>query len=115
MASSSIATVPAWGNSSKRKLFPEDVTAIDIKLGNYKHSFTGRDAWCLARLIEAGEKGVTPIERPAPRWSHYVYKIRRAGLNVETITEGHRGAYSGTHARYRLQSDVEVLSVEVAQ
>lgn len=27
----------------------------------------GREAWALASLIEAGERGCTPIEQPAPR------------------------------------------------
>ena len=36
----------------------------------------GRYAWTLAQLVAAGERGVTPIERPAPRWSHYVFWLR---------------------------------------
>src|SRR5665811_1625975 len=34
--------------------------------------FEGRDAWALDQLIRAGKRGCTPIDNPAPRWSHYV-------------------------------------------
>ncbi|MGL5362988.1 MAG: winged helix domain-containing protein [Bosea sp. (in: a-proteobacteria)] len=77
-------------------------------------SFAGRDAWTLARLIEAGDKGVTPLERPAPRWSEYVRRLRRAGLTIETITEKHGGPYSGHHGRYVLRSAITVLRSKVA-
>ena len=69
-------------------------------------TFKGRDAWALDELIAAGEAGCTPIDHPGPRWSHYVFKLRRAGLDVETITEAHGGPYKGTHARYVLRSKV---------
>lgn len=70
----------------------------------------GRYAWTLDALILAGEKGVTPIERPAPRWSHYVDILRdREGLVIETIEEKHGGSFKGWHGRYVLRSPVEVL------
>lgn len=70
----------------------------------------GRDAWALEQLLVAGERGCTPIERPAPRWSHYVWKLRtKHGVIVETIDEGHGGQFAGTHARYVLRSEVEIL------
>lgn len=69
----------------------------------------GRDAWALAELLQAGERGVTPIERPAPRWSHYVYKLRGFGFAIETNDEPHGGPYAGSHARYVLRSPVEVV------
>lgn len=69
----------------------------------------GRDAWALSALIQAGERGVTPIDTPAPRWSHYVWKLRQAGINVETITEPHGGPYPGHHARYRLRSRLRLI------
>lgn len=66
----------------------------------------GRDAWALDRLMEAGEAGCTPIDQPAPRWSGYVHKIRKAGIVIETVTESHGGAYAGHHARYVLRTSV---------
>ena len=70
----------------------------------------GRYAWCLAQLVAAGEKGVTPIERPAPRWSHYVFWLRTEyGLSIETIEEPHGGPFRGWHGRYVLRSRVEIL------
>jgi hypothetical protein len=69
----------------------------------------GRDAWALNSLIENGAAGCTPIDCPAPRWSHYNFKLRGAGLNVETIDEAHGGAFSGTHARYVLRSTITGL------
>lgn len=70
----------------------------------------GRDAWALQNLIGAGERGCTPIDHPGPRWSHYVFKLRRFGFVIETVDEKHAGPFSGTHARYVLRSQVEILA-----
>lgn len=76
-------------------------------------TIVGRDAWALERLLQAGERGCTPIDQPAPRWSHYVFKLRtKYRLAVETINEAHGGTYAGSHARYVLRSDVEILPAE---
>jgi len=69
----------------------------------------GRTAWALDQLIHAGDRGLTPVSNPAPRWSHYIHCIRREGVAVETIDEPHAGAFAGTHARYILRSPVVVL------
>jgi alkylation response protein AidB-like acyl-CoA dehydrogenase len=74
------------------------------------YTFTRRDAWTLAALVAANDKGVTPIERPAPRWSEYVRRLRKAGLIIETIPEKHGGPYSGTHGRYVLRTKLTVLA-----
>jgi hypothetical protein len=74
----------------------------------------GRVAWMVDRLIKAGPLGTTSVESPAPRVSHYVFKARQAGLNIETVDEAHAGAFSGTHGRYFLRSTVEVLEEERA-
>ena len=57
----------------------------------------GRDAWALMSLIVAGHRGCTPIQRPAPRWSHYIFKLRRAGIGVETIDEARRQLRASLH------------------
>lgn len=93
-----------------------NVTRLKVRYGGtgLPFNFRGRDAWALDALMTAGERGVTPIERPAPRWSHYIHRLRKAGLVVETLHETHAGAYAGHHGRYVLRSDVEVLEVERA-
>lgn len=77
------------------------------------HRFVGRYAWTLKELIDRGPKGCTPIERPAPRWSHYVHILRQAGLNIETIDEKHGGAFSGIHGRYVLHTPVKIIECSV--
>lgn len=72
-------------------------------------TFIGRDAWALDNLIRAGERGCTPITTPGPRWSHYVWKLRGAGVHVETIDEDHGGPFAGSHARYALRSSIRVV------
>jgi hypothetical protein len=67
----------------------------------------GRDAWALDRLREAGPRGCTPIDQPAPRWSAYVFNLRGLGVPIETLTEPHGGEFSGTHARYILRATVQ--------
>ncbi|WP_062236901.1 winged helix domain-containing protein [Aureimonas sp. N4] len=72
-------------------------------------NIVGRDAWALEALLSAGMIGLTPIDRPAPRWSHYIFKLRGKGIRVETIEEANRGEFKGTHARYVLRSPVTIL------
>ena len=66
----------------------------------------GRDAWALDRLREAGPRGCTPINQPAPRWSAYVFNLRGLGVPIETVTEPHGGAFAGHHGRYVLRARV---------
>lgn len=77
-----------------------DTTTLDL---------VGRDAWALMQLLLAGERGCTPIDNPAPRWSAYVFKLRRHGIAIETVNERHGGAFAGNHARYVLRTPVRVL------
>jgi hypothetical protein len=68
----------------------------------------GRVAWALSSLIIAAGKGCTSIDNPGPRWSAYIFKLKRDyHLDIETITEGHGGEFKGTHARYVLRSRVQ--------
>lgn len=67
----------------------------------------GREEWALSHLLAAGNLGCTPIDTPGPRWSDYVFKLRRRGIDIVTITEAHDGPYAGTHARYVLKSKIE--------
>ena len=87
------------------------VVSIRVRLGDTEKTVTGRDGWALNELIGAGPRGVTPIDNPAPRWSHYIFKLRGRGFDIATIDEPHGGAFAGSHARYVLRSPVTFLSV----
>ena len=94
----------------------KNVISMDIIVGDegQRKSLKGRTAWALANLVAAGARGCTPLDHPGPRWSDYVFKLKKKGIAVETITENHGGPFTGHHARYVLQSPVTVLAEEVA-
>lgn len=71
----------------------------------------GRDGWALLELLKAGNDGLTTLTRPAPRWSHYIWKLRGMGVAIETVDERHDGPFAGNHARYKLMSNVQILDV----
>lgn len=76
----------------------------------------GRFAWTLRQLIEAGRKGITSLERPAPRLSHYIYILRRDhGLAIETRPEQHDGPYPGRHGRYILLDNAVPVALSGAR
>jgi hypothetical protein len=77
-------------------------------------TFTGRQAWMLRKLIDAGSAGVTLLDNPSPRGSHYIYMLRKAGLTISTTSEPHEGPFPGMHGRYRLETLVTVVRTEVA-
>lgn len=88
------------------------VTSMTVRLGEQKLVLNGRKAWMLDALINAGFIGLTTIDNPAPRISHYIWLLRRKGFLIESPPENHGGAFSGHHARYRLQSPVSVLDIK---
>jgi hypothetical protein len=87
----------------------QDICALKVRIGDRIKKFDGRVAWTLHQLLTAGQKGCTPIENPAPRWSDYVFKLRRKGIEIETLSEKHGGTYAGRHARYVLRSPIEIV------
>jgi hypothetical protein len=71
---------------------------------------TKREIWALDELMKAGALGCTPIDNPGPRWSAYVFKLKKNhGLSIQTINEAHGGPFKGTHARYVLRSTVRAV------
>ena len=74
-------------------------------------AFEGQEARTLRALIEAGDRGVTSLEISswALRTSHYVFKLRGAGLVIEMVRERHDGPVPGHHGRYRLLSRVSIV------
>jgi hypothetical protein len=87
------------------------VVELTVEFNDAQHVIAGREAWALHVLLERGEEGATPITTPGPRWSDYVFKLRKRGLVVETVDERHAGPFAGRHARYKLRSPVRVLKV----
>jgi hypothetical protein len=87
------------------------VVSVHVGIGNGVLTISGREGWALHALIKAGPKGITPLTWNGPRWSDYVFKLRRRGLNVDTIREDHTGAFSGQHARYVLKTPVRLIEV----
>lgn len=88
---------------------------ITVRLPNgSRQTFQGREAWTLRHLLSAGPTGITTLEQPAPRWSHYVFKLRKAGLVISTDRESHSGPYPGSHGRYRLETPVTVVPEDAA-
>ena len=81
-----------------------------------KATFQGREAWALRVLMAHGSAGVTTAQLPAGvRWSHYVMKLRRAGVPIAMTREGHSAPFEGTHGRYRLSGPVfEIKNTEAA-
>ena len=69
---------------------------------------TGRQAWTLAQLFNAEQRGCATIDRPAPRWSQYVMDLRHRGLVIETVFEDHGGPFPGRHGRYVLRTELEL-------
>lgn len=78
-------------------------------------TINGRDEWALQQLVEASSKGCTPKDNPAPRWSGYVFNLRRLGIDIETVHERHGGDFPGMHARYVLHSLIEVVEGQDAK
>lgn len=73
-------------------------------------TFCGRLAATLDLLIKSGERGITAFDNPGPRLSDYVFKLRKAGLTIETVWEKHSGPYAGEHGRYVLRTAVHRVS-----
>ncbi len=103
------ATVAPFAHTAKPSETRGRPTAFSVIEGEDVREITvrGRDAWALSELIAAGATGCTPLEHVGPRWSHYVFKLRRTyRLNVESVEEQHGGEFSGRHVRYVLRSRV---------
>jgi hypothetical protein len=75
----------------------------------------GRAAWALKLLVQRGKRGCSPISEPTgPRWSSYIFSLRRAGFPIETIHESHRGDFPGRHPRYVLSDTVTLNRTEAS-
>ena len=72
---------------------------------------TKRGNFLLAELYQAGSEGLTKISFPGVNVGDAVLKLRRAGVDIETVHEQHGGEFAGHHGRYVLRSKVVRLSV----
>jgi len=71
---------------------------------------TGREAETLRLLIKTGPRGFTSGEASSLGWarrtSHYIFRLRRRGVEIETVRELIDGARVG---RYVLKSPVVLI------
>lgn len=91
------------------------IATIHHASGDHAVKVVGRAGWGLLHLIAAGTTGLTTLARPAPRWSDYVFKLRRAGFVINTAEEGHDGTFAGHHGRYTLLDRVTVTGGNLAE
>ncbi len=78
-----------------------------------QHTASGRPGQTLYCLVAAGERGITAAEVSnwALRLAGYVYDLRhKHGLNIQAAQEPNTTGI-GTHARYILQSDVQIIEI----
>ena len=96
---------------SRAKIKPAQ-SPLDIRIGGPEGEHIlikqKRVQWALRELVEAGPRGCTPFDNPAPRWSAYVFNLRELGLDIETVHEGHGGDFPDSHGRYVMRSKVEI-------
>lgn len=81
------------------KVFPNEAAPFELEA-------SGRQAWMLNQLIEAGEEGFTAKDAPGARVSDYIRRLRLEGVPIETVRQKHGGAFPGIHGVYVLQAEV---------
>jgi hypothetical protein len=70
-------------------------------------TLAGRFAWCLEKLVTAGERGITALDEIGPRLPHYVFVLRCLhGLTIKTREEKHGGRFSGWHGRLHTKARI---------
>jgi hypothetical protein len=69
-------------------------------------ALTKRAAFFLEELLAAGSEGITTIDYPGVRVGDAIHKLRKAGVQIETQYEQHRGEFGGCHGRYVLRSRI---------
>ena len=67
---------------------------------------TKRAEFFLEELLAAGSEGITTIDYPGVRVGDAIFKLRKAGVVVDTVYEEHGGEFAGHHGRYVLRSKV---------
>lgn len=65
---------------------------------------SGQTAKAIRALVLAGKHGVTALEVAtwAYRFAAYCHDLRKKGLEIETVREGHVGGWHGRHVLHTL-------------
>jgi len=82
------------------------IVHIETPDGTRRVEVKGRDLWTLRQLVEAGMQGITSDAYPGVRVAAHVHNLRKAGFEIETRHERHKGPFPGAHARYILHTTV---------
>ncbi|WP_249688510.1 hypothetical protein [Microvirga sp. 3-52] len=104
-------TIHITSTAQRKPAHNQPVVAMMFLHEGQEIQIIGREAWMLDLLKTRGDKGVTTIEVPGARMSHYVMKLRRKGLDIETADERHSGPFAGSHGRYVLRPSITVLKL----
>jgi hypothetical protein len=104
-------TIHITSTAQRKPAHNQPVVAMTFLHEGQQLQVIGREAWMLDLLKTRGDKGVTTIEVSGARMSHYVMKLRRKGLDIETADERHSGPFAGSHGRYVLRSSITVLKL----
>ncbi len=74
-------------------------------------NLTKRAEFFLEEMLAAGSEGITTIDYPGVRVGDAIHKLRKAGVDVQTVYEQHGGDFAGHHGRYILRSRIVRLDV----
>lgn len=77
-------------------------------------TLTKRAEFFLEEMLAAGSEGITTIDYPGVRVGDAIFKLRKAGVVIDTAYEQHGGEFSGSHGRYLLRSRIVRLSAGAA-
>ena len=69
-------------------------------------TLTKRAEFFLEEMLGAGAEGITTIDYPGVRVGDAIFKLRKAGVAIDTAYEQHGGEFAGNHGRYILRSKV---------
>lgn len=72
-------------------------------------TLVGREAWTCRLLLQAGKQGISSLNHPGARLSHYIFRLRSYGFAIETVYTKHGGEFPGSHAVYVNHSDIRVI------
>jgi hypothetical protein len=72
-------------------------------------TLVGREAWTCRLLMQAGKQGISSLNHPGARLSHYIFRLRSYGFAIETLYTKHGGDFPGVHAVYVNHSDIRVI------